>query len=265
MSIFKYNDIEIKTTMINNEIFFQGKNICDILGIKNNREAIRKIPEHWKIKNVSQNDTNRMSTYINESGLYKLIMRSDKEEAIAFQDFVYSEILPQIRKTGKYELDYKLTPKIPFLKLQFKIENEFDLHSKIVNYIRCRYSDVVMIAQIGELQDTSDKRIKSYEVGYNGGAPDLIINELSGKYNGLCIEFKSPSGRGILLDKQNYTLQQYEARKYKTVVSNNYDEILLEVYDYMLNKRLPCRMCPRRFKHIETLNTHHRKFHKIDL
>ena len=47
---------------------------------------------------------NQAITLITESGLYKMAMRSDKEEALVFQDWIASEVLPSIRKTGKYAL-----------------------------------------------------------------------------------------------------------------------------------------------------------------
>ena len=48
----------------------------------------------------------------------------------------------------------------------FKIEDEYDLHTKVVDYIRRFYPNVLIIAGLGELQDTSNKRIKSYKKRY---------------------------------------------------------------------------------------------------
>ena len=51
-------------------------------------------------------------------------------------------------------------------RLEFKIENEFDLHSKVVEYIRRFYPNALLVANLGELQDTKSKRINSYKKGY---------------------------------------------------------------------------------------------------
>ena len=75
----------------------------------------------------------------------------------------------------------------------FKIENETDLHCKVVQYIRRFYPDAIIIAGLGENQDTSTKRINSWKKGYIKGQPDIIIMNEHKEYNGLCIEFKSPT------------------------------------------------------------------------
>ena len=57
----------------------------------------------------------------------------------------------------------------------FKIENEFGLHTKVVEYIRRFYPESIIVATLGENQDTSTKRINSWKIGYQKGQPDLII------------------------------------------------------------------------------------------
>ena len=52
------------------------------------------------------------TTFINESGVYQLVMNSKLESAELFQDWVYEDLLPTIRKTGKYKLQQQLNEKI---------------------------------------------------------------------------------------------------------------------------------------------------------
>lgn len=66
------------------------------------------------------------------------------------------------------------------------------MHIKVVQYIRRFYPDALITAGLGELQDTSNKRIKSYRKGYQGGQPDIIIANQHKHYDGLCIELKTP-------------------------------------------------------------------------
>ena len=68
--------------------------------------------------------------YINESGLYSLILRSQLESARAFKQWVTKDVLPSIRKTGRYH--YCINHKYNNM-LTFKIENETDLHVKVVS------------------------------------------------------------------------------------------------------------------------------------
>ena len=71
--------------------------------------------------------------YINESGLYSLILHSKLESARAFKRWVTKEVLPSIRKTGTY--DYCMNHKYNNM-LTFKIENETDLHVKVVSFLK---------------------------------------------------------------------------------------------------------------------------------
>ena len=74
-----------------------------MLGIANSRDAVSRIP--GKDKGVASSDTPggaQNLSIISEAGLYRLVLRSDKPEAEPFIDWVTSEVLPAIRKTGKY-------------------------------------------------------------------------------------------------------------------------------------------------------------------
>jgi prophage antirepressor-like protein len=85
------------------------KDVCDILGIENNRNVAGRLDEdeksnarHADIRNCDFEIPNRGFTIINESGLYKVIMRSDKPEAKKFMNWVTREVLPSIHRHGAY-------------------------------------------------------------------------------------------------------------------------------------------------------------------
>ena len=100
---FNENTIRILGTTGN--VFFVVKDICKVLGIINNRDVINIIPDKWKSSMlVSSNGGNQYTNVVNEAGLYKIIMRSNKPIAQKFQEFVCEEILPSIRKSGEYKL-----------------------------------------------------------------------------------------------------------------------------------------------------------------
>ena len=129
--------------------------------------------------------------YINESGLYSLILRSKLKSARVFKQWVTKDILPSIRKTGRYIYDGDMNHKYSD-SLTFKIENETDLHTKVVSFLKKRYSYSIVTATLNENKDTSKKRIESHKKGYLRGSPDLIINNLHKHYTGFAIEFKNP-------------------------------------------------------------------------
>ena len=152
------------------------------------------------------------SIFINESDLYSLIFGSRLESAKNFKRWVTKDVLPSIRKTGRYDycIDYKYNN-----TLTFKIENEMDLHVKVVSFLKKRYPHSLFTVTLGENQDTVFKRIDSFKKGYLRGSPDLIINNLHKHYTGFCIEFKSPKGNGVLSPDQSMILLQYQNNGFK--------------------------------------------------
>ena len=92
--------------------------------------------------------------YLNESGLYSLIFGSKLESAKAFKRWVTKDVLPSIRKTGRYDycIDHKYNN-----TLTFKIENEMDLHVKIVSFLKKRYPHSLFTVTLGETKILSIK------------------------------------------------------------------------------------------------------------
>ena len=146
--------------------------------------------------------------------------------------------------------------------LTFKIENEMDLHVKVVSFLKKRYSHSLFTVTSGENQDTVFKRIDSFKKGYLRGSPDLIINNLHKHYTGFCIEFKSPKGNGILSPDQSMILLQHQNNGFKTLVSNDYDHIIEQVIEYFKDVRIKCSYCPRRFISSQSLRNHIKFFQK---
>ena len=106
IQIFKNQEFGAIRTLTNEqgEPMFCAKDVCDALKYGNSREALRK---HVDEKDVTKRDTltkggKQMMTFINESGLYALILSSKLESARKFKHWVTSEVLPSIRKQGGY-------------------------------------------------------------------------------------------------------------------------------------------------------------------
>ena len=198
------------------------------------------------------------SIFINESGLYSLIFGSKLESAKAFKRLVTKDVLPSIRKTGRY--DYCINHKYNNT-LSFKIENETDLHVKVVSFLKKRYPHSLFTVTLGENQDTVHKRIDSFKKGYLRGSPDLIINNLHRRHSGFAIEFKSPKGNGVLSPDQSMILLQYQNSGFKILVSNDYDQIIEQIIEYFRDVRILCSHCPRRFISSQSLSNHIKSFH----
>ena len=99
----KENLGSVRTILVDNEVWVCAKDVCDILEIKNVTQAVQRLDEDERsMFNIGrQGNTN----FINESGLYALIVRSDKKEAKPFRKWITSEVIPAIRKTGMYMTD----------------------------------------------------------------------------------------------------------------------------------------------------------------
>lgn len=100
------------------EIWFVAVDVCRVLGYTNSRKALADhVPDKFKadvtIRYTSSNgvEQNRRVTFINEPGLYRLIMRSNLPTAEKFMDWVCEEVLPSIRKTGSYSVATEKTIK----------------------------------------------------------------------------------------------------------------------------------------------------------
>ncbi len=108
IEIFKNADFgEVRALTINNEPYFVGKDVADILEYTNTAKAIRDhVDDEDKLtERIVLSGQNRDVIFINESGLYSLILSSKMPTAKKFKRWVTSEVLPTIRKHGMYATD----------------------------------------------------------------------------------------------------------------------------------------------------------------
>ena len=97
---------KVRVLNIDNEPWFVGRDVAEVLGYSNTRDAISKHVDE-EDKGVAKCDTPsgaQQMTIINESGMYSLILSSKLPDAKKFKRWVTSEVLPTIRKTGSYNL-----------------------------------------------------------------------------------------------------------------------------------------------------------------
>ena len=198
------------------------------------------------------------NVYITEPGVYSLAFKSKKETALQFQNWVYEDVLQSIRRTGQYNS-----------KNILGLENERTLHYRVVQYLRKYYPDIIIHCPLGELQDTTPKRIDAKRKGFDAGGPDIIIAVPNKQFNSLAIELKNPKGTGILSDNQKKYLNKLKLFNYKTLVSHDYDEVIREIIEYMTSIKCCCPFCKNnksstRFKTKERLNNHIKVIHNLN-
>ena len=261
-------NIIINTIKVGEAVWFKAKDIATALDYANTTKAIRdNVDEEDRMRldqlcNRMQNENENKTIFINESGMYSLILNSKKPEAKAFKRWITAEVLPSIRKTGEYKI---IQDRDVLVGNQFKILNEADLHNKIIEFIRKQYPHAVIIPGLGELQTTPWARSKAYKAGYKGGQPDILILNNHVEYSGLAIELKSPTGKGVVSQNQTEFLTALANSKYKTIISNHYDEVIIQIIDYFNGVRFLCGYCnyAKGFKTKELLHNHCAMFHKI--
>ena len=262
--------IELKSYIDKQQnVWFRGKDVAEILGYSNTKKAVLIHVDKEDKKQIFTYHSSgpkmgpvapsgSMCTYINESGFYYLLLSSKLETAKKFKHWVTSQVLPSIRKYGYYKIFDNPNNKM------FKIENETDLHYKVVQLIRNYYPDSLLVAGLGENQDTEDKRLDSYKKGYQRGQPDLMILDYHKDYKGLCIEFKSPTNNYCVSEAQLKMKEKYCNNEYAFILSNDYDKISKLLHKYMAGVRIPCEYCIKEFRNKKTLHNHYKVFHRIE-
>ncbi|MFP5203212.1 MULTISPECIES: BRO family protein [Bacillus] len=132
--IFNYQDQEIRTVIQDGQPWFVAKDLCEVLEIKNNRDALSRLDEDEK--GVVLTDTlggAQELAAVNEPGLYALILSSRKPEAKQFKRWITHDVIPTIRQTGQYGGPKALTEReqrIESLKLLLETSQRQDEMSK---------------------------------------------------------------------------------------------------------------------------------------
>ena len=101
---FNFHSKEVRTaTDLNGDVYFCLTDVADVLEISNANPSRFNLDEAGVHKMyISYPSGSKQVTFINEPNLYRVIFRSNKEQAKQFQDWVFNEVLPTIRKTGAY-------------------------------------------------------------------------------------------------------------------------------------------------------------------
>lgn len=184
VQVFNFEGKNIRTIIIDNQPWFVGKDICDVLSIKNITQAMNRLDEDERsMFNIGrQGEVN----IVNESGLYSLILRSDKVEAKLFRKWVTSEILPSIRRHGAYITEDVMAKTlndpdyiIGLIKAMSEAKQELNIKNQIIGELRPKadYMDrilksksLVTITQIAKDYGMSGKELNrmlhEYKIQY---------------------------------------------------------------------------------------------------
>lgn len=105
LQTFSFNNQPVRTVQLNNQPYWVLKDVCDVLELSNPTVVANRLEDDERAKfNLGRQGE---ATVITESGLYAVILRSDKPNAREFRKWITSEVLPAIRKNGAYLTDEK--------------------------------------------------------------------------------------------------------------------------------------------------------------
>ena len=214
LQVFNFNDNDIRTIEINNEIWWIATDICKILGYSNTTKALEKLAddERSNLKLGRQGNTN----IINESGLYTLILRSEKKEATPFRKWITHDVLPSLRKTGSYSINQ--TPK----ELELK---EKEIQLKTAEFLN-NMADGILIPEYKQILNAHATKVltgdfllplpaageitySATEIGKMLGVSANMVGRLTKKHNLRTEEYGK-----VFYDKSKYSNKEVETFRY---------------------------------------------------
>lgn len=101
--MFDYKGSKVRVKKENKEIWFAAVDICNILDIYDHNQSTRNLDEDEKgMFNIQTPGGIQKTTFVNEPGMYSLVLKSRKPEAKKFKRWITHDVIPEIRKTGQY-------------------------------------------------------------------------------------------------------------------------------------------------------------------
>lgn len=97
----------VRVEMKDGEPLFCLKDVTEILGLDSRSASKFNLNTKGVEKLSTPTESGKqIMTFVNEPNLYRVIFRSNKEEAVKFQDWIFEKVIPQIRKTGSYSVEF---------------------------------------------------------------------------------------------------------------------------------------------------------------
>lgn len=101
---FTFQQHSIRTTLIEGEPWFCLADVCAVLNVDRTSDLLRNLDAKGVVKNPTLTQGGEQQVkFVNEPNLYRVIFRSNKPEAKTFQDWVFNDVLPALRRQGRYE------------------------------------------------------------------------------------------------------------------------------------------------------------------
>lgn len=195
VQLFNFENHEVRSLLLNNEPWFIGKDVAEVLGYKNASKALSDhvdSEDKGVTKCYTLGGTQNMAI-INESGLYSLVLSSKLPSAKKFKRWVTSEVLPALRKTGQYQVK-ELSGQELMAKALIEAQSVLAAKDKQIEEMKPKadYYDqilqsksLVLISQIakdyGLGAPTMNKKLHELGVQYKQGGQWLLYSKYQNK------------------------------------------------------------------------------------
>lgn len=202
--VFHYKSSEVRTVELNGEPWFALKDVCAVLGISNHKMTAQRLDaDEVSLTDLTDSmGRQQETTVINESGLYNVILRSDKPEAKPFRKWVTSEVLPSIRKHGAYMTPQKIEEALlnpdTIISLAQQLKEEKAKTAKLAP--AAEYAQNFLLASGGRLVSSIAK-----DYGMSAQRFNQILNALDIQYRkgGQWMLYQKYTGKGYTETRVN--------------------------------------------------------------
>lgn len=227
---WNYESSEVRTIQQNGEPWFVLADVCKVLELSNPRSTAERLDEdeRRKFDLPRQGET----WCINESGLYTVILRSDKPQARLFRKWVTSEVLPSIRRTGSYQtktVDEKskalavkeMNARVRMSNQFLKLANVDTLSEQYKSILVAKSAEALTGTQILPLPKSKQKMYTAKEVGEMFGITPQKVGSIANK-NGL----KTVEYGEWYRDKSPYSCKEVDTFRYNDRAVEKFFELL---------------------------------------
>ena len=231
IKIWNYDNLEIRTIEKDGEPWWVLSDVCKVLELSNPSKVAQRLDEDER----SNFELGRQGTaiIINESGLYSVILRSDKPQAKPFRKWVTSEVLPSIRRTGGYQISQSRPDKSHSLEVKemnarVRMSNQY-LKLAAVDTVSPQYKNI-LVAKSAEvlagepllpLPKSEQKMYSATEIGDRFGVTAQKVGRIA-NLNGL----KTEEYGEFYRDKSPYSSKEVDAFRYNDRAVEQFKRLL---------------------------------------
>lgn len=225
---FEYEGKQVRVVVVDGEPWWVAKDVCDVLGIGNPSMALSRLDDDEKgLSSIETPGGVQQVAVVNEPGLYTLILGSRKPEAKAFKRWITHDVLPTLRKTGRYEMPDRKSTEDEEMKRERLAVMRMNAQARLAKVVldaaqkfrdqisqtaieSLLFAAVNIVAGRELLQPPAKERLYSAtEIAEEAGVSANLIGRIANQYG-----LKTPEYGEFVLDKSPYSDKQVSSFRY---------------------------------------------------